>query len=174
MIPLTAVIASARVLIEIAILLAGRAILTRNTTVKPLLRVLAGAQTALIGGVDLAIAVIVDAVAALIDLPLARRDFAVIAATGGRVARLPAWARVVVWDRNATIDPRVTDLRRASDAVRGAQVGRSGLAALGRADLGAIANIVVVAGHVDRIVRTSAIGLVALIDRAVHAVIAVD
>jgi len=77
--PIAMIVAGAGVLIEIAILPTRRIVLTRNTAKEGVFGVVARSRAVGIVRIIEAVSVVVDAVAALIDLPLAHRFLATMA-----------------------------------------------------------------------------------------------
>ncbi len=105
---------------------------------------------------------------------MTRGDRAEIAASSGlRIARFGAAAKVVVGRRSAGVRHRIARVHRASNAITA--VGRrAGDAAVHAADLGAIAEIAVVARKILGKMRACSGGFVALVRCASNVVVAID
>lgn len=148
--------------------------MSRNPAIEGVFGVIAGAEALLVGRVDLAVVVVIETIAASVDFALACRDLAEItAAPGGWVARLAAGAERVVGRGFAGVQHGVAAIGGASYAVV-ADGRRSGDTTLRGAGLVAIAEEVIVAERIILEVVTRAVRLVAGVERAHDAVIAVD
>jgi hypothetical protein len=71
-VPVAVVVAGARVLIEVAVRLAGRVVLARDAAVVAVFRVVARPEAVGVLGVDLPVAIVVEAVAARVEVALAQ------------------------------------------------------------------------------------------------------
>ncbi len=118
MAPVAVVVACARILIEVTIGLARRIVLARNAAVEAIFGVVAGAEALAVLRIDFAITVVVEAIAARVDLALARGDGAEVATTACCwITRFAASAEGIVRYRFASVGHGIARIGRASDAV---------------------------------------------------------
>src|SRR5690606_32798032 len=99
--PVALVVARTGVVVEVAVLLARRLVLTRDLALKAALVVVTHADAVLVLGVDVAVAVVVEAVSASVDLAPALADHAVVATAQVGVAGVGSAAQVVIWRGDA-------------------------------------------------------------------------
>lgn len=132
-----------------------------------------------VGRVDFAVAVVVDAVAAGVHLALAGRDLAEAAASAlGWIAGLAAGTERAVGGGDTGVDHRIAGGCRASDAVVGANRGRARgtaarIGAIGRiAGFDAVAELAIAAHEILRLEEACARGFLAGIHGAADAVVA--
>ena len=173
MAPIAIVVARTRILVEVTIRLARRIVLSGNTTVEAVFGVVTRSEALVVLRIDDAVAIVVQTIAARVNVTLAIGDGAEVAATtrGGITGFATAAGRVV---RRGPTSVRhgVTRIHRARNAVV-AYGRRAGAAPVGCTDFRTIAELPIITGKVLREVQTSARGFAALIGRASNRVIAI-
>jgi len=148
--------------------------LSGNTAIEAIFGVIARSEALAVLRIDLAVAIVIDAIAASVDFTLAGCDGAEITATAGLwIAGLAASAEVIVGGGLAGVGGCVARVSGAGDAIV-ANGWCTSLAAIGSASFDAVTECAVVALEVLRQIRASAVRFITLVERAGNAVIAVD